>query len=73
MKSSRLFIFISFCHADDRKHLVCQEIFHSVQNDKEGICFIMLPDSKSLDDFYFRIESKENAFSLISIVKVHKR
>ena len=50
MNSSRLFLFISFCHADDRKYLISQEIFHSVQNDKEGICFIMLPDSKSLDD-----------------------
>ena len=42
MKLSRLLISLSFCHADDRKHLVSQEILSEVKNDKENICFKIL-------------------------------
>ncbi|NDV97172.1 hypothetical protein D0T84_20030 [Dysgonomonas sp. 521] len=48
------FILLSFCHADDRNHLISQEIFHFVQNDKESIHFKIFPKVKSLDDFYVK-------------------
>lgn len=53
--SSRLFVFISFCHADDRKHLAFQEIFHSVQNDKESIYLKISLKLKSLNDFKYKL------------------